>query len=55
LHADCAAFVHLPLLSMATNTSMASVTLRHSLECSSSLHTSTRILIELRPISSAWV
>ena len=40
-----------PLPSMATNTNTVSVTLRHSLDSGSSLHTSTIIWIELRPIS----
>src|ERR1700712_4018122 len=44
-----------PLPSMATNTNTASVTLRHSLDSGSSLHTSTIIWIELRPISRVWV
>ncbi len=44
-----------PLPSMATKTNAASVTLRHSLDNGSSLHTSTIIWIELRPISRVWV
>ena len=44
-----------PLPSMATKTNTASVTLRHSLDSGSSLHTSTIIWIELRPISRVWV
>lgn len=44
-----------PVLSMATKTNTASVTLRQSLDSGSSLHTSISRRTELRPTSTVWV